>query len=69
MVRWVQAHVQSGAIPPFDQDTLRRMLEPHAKQYGADIWGLGVMLYAPTAAAGFVYGRDGQNEPARVCLL
>lgn len=40
------------------------MREPHGKQFGADIWGLGTMLYAPTAADAFVFGHDGQNDPA-----
>jgi CubicO group peptidase (beta-lactamase class C family) len=64
MVRWVQAHVNSGPAAPLDADLQRRMREPHGKQFGADIWGLGTMLYAPTAAGAFVFGHDGQNEPA-----
>lgn len=31
---------------------------------GADIWGLGTVLYAPTKAGGVVFGHDGTNEPA-----
>lgn len=31
---------------------------------GADIWGLGTILYAPTKAGGVVFGHDGANEPA-----
>ena len=49
---------------PLDADLLRRMREPHGRQFGADIWGLGTMLYAPTAGDAFVFGHDGQNEPA-----
>ena len=64
MVRWVQGHVQSGPAAPLDADLLRRMREPHGKQFGADIWGLGTMLYAPTPGGAFVFGHDGQNEPA-----
>ena len=64
MVRWVQAHVQRGPAATLDTDLQRRMREPHGKQFGADIWGLGTMLYAPTAAGAFVFGHDGQNEPA-----
>jgi CubicO group peptidase (beta-lactamase class C family) len=64
MVRWVQGHVQSGSSPPLQADLLRRMREPHGRQYGADIWGLGTMLYAPTEGGAFVFGHDGQNEPA-----
>ncbi len=64
MVRWVQAQVQGGPTAPLDADLLRRMREPHGRQFGADIWGLGTMLYAPTAGDAFVFGHDGQNEPA-----
>lgn len=54
----------SGPAAPLDADLQRRMREPHGKQFGADIWGLGTMLYAPTAADAFVFGHDGQNDPA-----
>ncbi len=64
MVRWVQAHVGRGEATPFDTDLLGRMRAPHGRQFGADIWGLGTMLYAPTPGGAFVYGHDGQNEPA-----
>ncbi len=64
MVRWVQAHVSSSPAAPLDADLQRRMREPHGQQFGADIWGLGTMLYAPTAADAFVFGHDGQNDPA-----
>lgn len=64
MVRWIQAHVPSGPAAPLDAGMLRRMREPHGRQLGADIWGLGTMLYAPTAGDAFVFGHDGQNEPA-----
>ncbi len=64
MVRWVQAHVEHGPTPPLDADLSRRMREPHGSQFGADIWGLGTMLYAPTAGDAFVFGHDGQNDPA-----
>lgn len=64
MVRWTQAHVNRGPAAPLDADLQRRMREPHGRQLGADIWGLGTMLYAPTAADAFVFGHDGQNDPA-----
>ena len=64
MARWVQAHVQRGPAAPLDADLLRRMRQPHGRQFGADIWGLGTMLYAPTEGGAFVFGHDGQNEPA-----
>ena len=40
------------------------MRQPHASQMGADIWGLGTMLYAPNNAGDFIIGHDGNNEPA-----
>ena len=49
-----------GVLTP---DTLRLMRKPHASQFGADIWGLGTMLYAPNGDD-FVIGHDGSNEPA-----
>ena len=64
MVRWVQALVRGGGASPFAADLVDRMREPHGRQFGADIWGLGTMLYAPTVAGSFVFGHDGQNEPA-----
>lgn len=38
--------------------------QPHASDLGADIWGLGVMLYAPNNRGDFIIGHDGSNEPA-----
>lgn len=64
MVRWVQAHLNNVPGAPIDAELQRRMREPHGRQFGADIWGLGTMLYAPTATGAFVFGHDGQNEPA-----
>ena len=40
------------------------MRQPHGRQLGLDIWGLGVALYAPTASGAYVYGHDGSNAPA-----
>lgn len=42
----------------------KSMREPHASMWGAEIWGLGTILYAPTKNGSFVYGHDGSNEPA-----
>lgn len=44
--------------------TLAEMRRPHAAQYGADIWGLGLVLYAPNNADDFIVGHDGNNFPA-----
>jgi len=50
-----------GVLSP---KTLEEMRGPHASQFGADIWGLGTILYAPNNAGGYVIGHDGNNEPA-----
>lgn len=49
---------------PLAPETLREMRRPHAARLGADIWGLGVMLYAPNNQGDFVIGHDGNNEPS-----
>ena len=40
------------------------MRQPHATQYGIEIWGLGTMLFAPNNRGDFIIGHDGSNEPA-----
>ena len=45
-------------------ETLQAMRKPHAKLYGADIWGLGVILFAPLDGGDFIVGHDGSNDPA-----
>lgn len=50
-----------GVLRP---ETLREMAAPEATLFGVPIWGLGMILYAPTASGGFVIGHDGQNVPA-----
>ena len=69
MARFLQAHVPgANGEPPgrgvLRPQTLLEMRRPHASQFGAEIWGLGTMLYAPNNAGSFVIGHDGNNEPA-----
>lgn len=69
LTRLIQAHLEGPGGEPAGRgilrlETLQEMRRPHASQYGADIWGLGVMLYAPNGAGGHVVGHDGNNEPA-----
>ena len=65
MTRFVQSQLASdGSAYLLQQDTVDAMREPHASAFGADIWGLGTILYAPTESGAYVYGHDGQNEPA-----
>jgi CubicO group peptidase (beta-lactamase class C family) len=50
-----------GVVTP---QTLARMRTITAYVYGFPIWGLGNVLYAPTASGGFIVGHDGNNYPA-----
>jgi CubicO group peptidase (beta-lactamase class C family) len=63
LAKLMQAH--RGSTQGFlSERSLRRMRQPEASQFGAEIWGLGTILYAPTAAGGYVIGHDGSNAPA-----
>lgn len=63
--RFVLAQIpQSNARRVLALDTVALMREPHGRRFGADIWGLGTMLYAPTPNGDVVFGHDGGNEPA-----
>ncbi len=69
LTKLVQAHflVENGdQITDYflSKKTLKKMREPHASQMGANIWGLGVILYAPNEQGSFIVGHDGSNEPA-----
>lgn len=69
LTRFIQAHLPGpdGAQPGrgiLSPKTLRDMRQPHASQLGADIWGLGVVLYAPNGTGDFIIGHDGGNVPA-----
>ncbi len=69
MARLIAAHrpgpggepVGRGVLRP---ETLAAMRKPQAQQYGADVWGSGVVLYAPNRSGDFVIGHDGNNGPA-----
>lgn len=63
LAKLIQAH---RASPPgfLSQATLRQMRRAEASQFGVDIWGLGTVLYAPTASGGWIIGHDGSNAPA-----
>lgn len=69
MTRFIAAHLPGRNGEPVGRgvlsaETLSTMRQPHASEMGADIWGLGVMLYAPNNAGDFIIGHDGDNEPA-----
>ena len=63
LIKFVQAHLPnapSALSPP----NVRAMRQAHGRTLGADIWGLGPMLYAPTGGGDYVFGHDGANAPA-----
>lgn len=64
LARFIAAQGPDGEQPVLSHDTLDLITTPHASQLGADIWGLGAMLYAPNDRGGFIIGHDGQNGPA-----
>lgn len=44
-------------------ESVRKMWEPHGKELGIDIWGLGTVLYATTNNNVFIIGHDGKSTP------
>ncbi len=64
MAKFVMAQLSVVKDKPLSQATIDAMRQAHAKSQGIEIWGLGTMLYAPTATGNFVFGHDGANEPA-----
>jgi CubicO group peptidase (beta-lactamase class C family) len=69
MTRFIQAHLTGSNGEPAGRgvlkpETLKLMRQPHASQMGADIWGLGTMLYVPNGAGDFIIGHDGKRQPA-----
>jgi CubicO group peptidase (beta-lactamase class C family) len=64
LARFLEAQAPGGGGAVLSQASRDRIATPHAAQLGADIWGLGAMLYAPNNAGGFIIGHDGQNAPA-----
>jgi CubicO group peptidase (beta-lactamase class C family) len=64
LARFLAAQAPSRSNPVLSASAMNLMRQPHASQMGADIWGLGTMLYAPDNAGGFIIGHDGSNEPA-----
>ena len=69
MTTFLQAHLRGARGEPVGRGVLtahalKQMQEPHASQFGQEIWGLGTMLYAPNGAGAFVVGHDGNNDPA-----
>lgn len=55
---------QSAVAGVLNNQSIESMRAPHGRTSGADIWGLGTMLYSPTPEGDFVFGHDGGNDPA-----
>jgi CubicO group peptidase (beta-lactamase class C family) len=69
MTRFLQAHLRGPTGEPpgrgvLSPQTLLEMRRPHASRFGAEIWGLGTILYVPNNAGGYIIGHDGNNDPA-----
>ena len=64
LFKFVQVQLHAVNPAQLNSENVRAMRQPHGRKFGADIWGLGVMLYAPTAQRDYVFGHDGANDPA-----
>jgi CubicO group peptidase (beta-lactamase class C family) len=63
-----QAHLEGKNGEPTGRnvikpETIKLMREPHGRQMGIDIWGLGTVLYATTEINDFIIGHDGKSTP------
>lgn len=61
---FIKAQAMPGAQSVLSDQSLALIRTPHASQMGADIWGLGAMLYASNNKGGYIIGHDGNNGPA-----
>ena len=64
LAMFIAAQTGGAPQPVLSAEALVLMRTPHASQMGADIWGLGPMLYAPNNRGDFIIGHDGNNGPA-----
>lgn len=64
LTAFISAQAKPGSQSVLSDKTLEIMKTPHASQMGADIWGLGPMLYAANNANEYIIGHDGNNGPA-----
>lgn len=64
LIRFIQAQISdksdASLLPRVSVESMR---ESHGRKLGADIWGLGTMLYAPVGDNESIFGHDGMNEP------
>jgi CubicO group peptidase (beta-lactamase class C family) len=61
LARTILSRNEGALLKPLMVETMR---EPHGFVLGAGIWGLGTILYAPSAKGDYVFGHDGANDPA-----
>lgn len=64
LAKFVAAQAPDASNPVLSRESLALIRTPHASDMGADIWGLGAMLYSPNNSGDFIIGHDGSNEPA-----
>ena len=66
LTKFVQAHLRAerGGSQMLSVANVKAMRKPHGRKLGVDIWGLGLMLYAPTHSGDYIFGHDGSNAPA-----
>lgn len=68
LTRFLEAQVSRPGAPAgggvLRPETLQEMHVPVAFLFDLPVWGLGISLYAPNGAGGFVIGHDGSNFPA-----
>ncbi|MCR9193546.1 MAG: beta-lactamase family protein [Hyphomonas sp.] len=64
LTHFIKAQATPSAQSVLSDQSLALIRTPHASQMGADIWGLGAMLYAPNNSGGYIIGHDGNNGPA-----
>ncbi|MFD2935478.1 serine hydrolase domain-containing protein [Spirosoma flavum] len=63
-----QAHLPGKNNEPIGRnvvkpETIKLMRTPHVRTMGFAIWGLGTVLFAPTAGNDFIIGHDGKSTP------
>lgn len=63
-----QAHLDNQDGEPAGRNilkagTVKMMREPHGRQMGVDVWGLGTILFANTDGGDFIIGHDGKSTP------
>ncbi len=64
LARFIEAQSPGNSQTVLEPATLELIRTPHASSMGADVWGLGTMLYAPNNSGSFIIGHDGSNGPA-----